>query len=104
MKKIKEIVTKQEIEKLDRVVKDIYNVEYNNNYSAAYNVGYDTVSNFNGVGYANLIRICDNLNDSCEQEAFARFILGKVFNEQQIERLKKELLINRNRYIKILYL
>ena len=102
-KEIKEIVTEKEIERLDRAVKEIYDVVYNNNHSTAYNLNFNTVSNLNGSGYTNLIRICDNLNDDSE-EAFARFILQKVFNEQQIERLKKELSINRNRYIKILYL
>ena len=102
--KIKEIVTEEEIKKLDGVIEEIYSVVYNNNCSTAYNLGFNTVSNLNGSGLVNLIRICDNLNDACEHEEFARFILGKVFNEQQIERLKKELLINRSRYIKILYL
>ena len=102
--KIKAIVTEKEIKELDRVVKNIYNVEYANNYSTAYNLGFATVSNHNGSGYENLIRIIDDLNDGGENEAFARFILQKVFNEKKVEKLKKELEINRNRYISILYL
>ena len=104
MKEIKKIVTEEEVKKLDRVVGEVYNVEYDNNYSVAYNLGFNVVSNLNGSGYINLVRIIDNLNDDSEQEAFARFILEKVFNDSKIERLKKELLTNRNRYISILYL
>ena len=103
-KKIKEMVTEKEIERLDNIVKEIYDVEYANNYSVAYNLGFDTVANLNGSGYINLVRIVDNLNDNDGQEAFARFILQKVLNNEQIEILKKELLENRNRYISILYL
>ena len=102
--KIKEIVSQEEIKKLDRVVGEVYNVEYDNNYSVAYNLGFNVVSNLNGSGYINLVRIIDNLNDDSEQEAFARFILEKAFNDSKIEKLKKELLTNRNRYISILYL
>ena len=102
-KKIEAIVTKKEVKELDRVVEEIYDVEYANNYSVAYNLGFDTVANLNGSGYINLVRIVDDLNDG-EVEAFARFILKKVFNDNKVERLKKELLENRNRYISILYL
>ena len=104
MKEIKKMVTEQEVKKLDSIIEEIYNVDYDNNYSVAYNLGFDVVSNLNGRGYVNLIRIIDNLNDDSEQEEFARFILEKVFNNSKIERLKKELLTNRNNYIKILYL
>ena len=103
-KKIEAIVTEKEIKKLDGVVKEIYDVEYANNYSVAYNLGFDTVANLNGSGYINLVRIVDNLNDGGEDEYFARFILQKVLNNEQIEILKKELSENRNRYIRILYL
>jgi hypothetical protein len=70
----------------------------------AYNLGFDTVANLNGSGYENLVRIVDSLNAGGEDEAFARFILEKVFNDNKVERLKKELEKNRNRYIRILYL
>ena len=70
----------------------------------AYNLGFNTVANQNGSGVANLIIIADSLNDGGEDEAFARFILKKAFNNNKIERLKKELEINRDRYISILYL
>ena len=101
--KIKAIVTEKEVKELDRVVKNIYDVEYANNCSVAYNLGFDTVANLNGSGYINLVRIVDNLNDG-EVEAFARFILKKALNDYKIKMLKEELLINRNRYISILYL
>ena len=104
METIKKIVTEEEISRLDKVVKKIYDVIYDNNHSTAYNLGFDTVSNHNGSGYENLIRIIDDLNDGGENEAFARFILQKVFNDYKIKMLKEELLINRNRYISILYL
>ena len=102
-KKIEAIVTEKEVKELDRVVKNIYDVEYDNNYSVAYNLGFATVANLNGSGYINLVRIVDDLNDG-EVEDFARFILKKVFNDNKVERLKKELLENRDRYISILYL
>ena len=104
MKNIKKIVTEKEIKKLDEAVKKIYNVEYDNNYSTAYNLGFDTVSNLNGSGYKNLILISDSLNDGGEDEAFASFILAKVLSENQVKNLKKELRENRNHYIGILYL
>ena len=104
METIKKIVTEEEISRLDKVVKEIYSVEYDNNYSVAYNLGFDTVANLNGSGYINLIRISDNLNDGGEDEDFARFILAKVFNDTKIEILKEELLKNRDRYITLLYL
>ena len=104
MKNIKKIVTEKEIKKLDEAVKKIYNVEYDNNYSTAYNLGFDTVSNLNGSGYKNLILISDRLNDGGEDEAFASFILAKVLSENQVKNLKKELRENRNHYIGILYL
>ena len=104
MQKIKEIVTEEEMKKLDKVIEEIYNVDYDNNYSVAYNLGFDTVANHNGSGYENLILIVDSLNDGGEDEYFARFILGKVLDNHKIEILKKELNENRNRYIRILYL
>ena len=102
-KKIEAIVTEKEVKELDRVVKNIYNVGYANNHSTALNLGFDTVANLNGSGYINLVRIVDNLNDG-EVEDFARFILKKALNDNKIKMLKEELLINRNRYISILYL
>ena len=103
-KEIKEMVTEQEMKKLDKAVAEIYNVEYDNNHSVAYNLGFDTVSNLNGSGYENLVRIVDSLNDGGEDEYFARFILEKVFNDNKVEILKKELKKNRNHYIRFLYL
>ena len=103
-KKIEAIVTKKEVERLDNVVKEIYDVEYANNNSVAYNLGFDTVANLNGSGYTNLVRIVDNLNDGDGQEAFPIFILKMVFDDHKVSILKKELLENRNRYISILYL
>ena len=104
MEEIKRLVTEEEIKKIDRVIAEIYSIEYDNNYSVAYNLGFDTVANHNGRGYNNLVIVADSLNDSGEDEAFARFILGKVLNDNQIQRLKKELLENRNRYIRFLSL
>ena len=104
MEKIKEMVSQDETDRLAMEVKKIYDVEYDNNYSTAYNIGFDTVANLNGSGYINLIRIVDNLNDADGVEEFARFILSKVLNEDKIVILKKELLENRDRYISILYL
>ena len=104
MEKMKKIVSTEEMKELDRVIEKIYSVEYNNNYSTAYNLGFDTVSNHNGRGYNNLIIVADRLNDGGEDEAFARFILDQVLDNHKIEILKKELENNRNRYVSILYL
>ena len=104
MKTIKEIVTEKELKEIDKVIKEIYEVDYNNNYSTAYNLGFNTVSNQNGNGYKNLVIIADSLNDGGDDEAFARFILAKVLADKQIEALKKELAENRNQYIRFLYL
>ena len=104
MKEIKKIVTEEEMKKIDSVIKKIYSIDYDNNHSIAYNLGFDTVSNHNGKGYNNLVIIADRLNDGGDDEAFARFILGKVLPYDKIEKLKEELAKNRNRYIKILYL
>ena len=104
MKTIKQIVTERELKEIDEIIKGIYEVDYNNNYSTAYNLGFNTVANQNGAGYENLVRIIDSLNDGGEDEYFARFILAKVLSPDKIETLKKELEENRNRYIRILYL
>ena len=104
MDKIKKIVTEEEISRLDKVVEEIYDVEYTDEYSTAYILGFDTVANLNGSGYENLVRIVDNLNYGGEDEYFARFILEKVLNEDKIVILKKELLENRDSYITLLYL
>ena len=104
LEKIREIVTEEEMKKLDRVIEEIYSIEDGSNHSVAYILGFDTVSNLNGRGYKNLILIIDDLNDGGENEAFARFILQKVFNNNKIEILKKELEINRDRYLSVLYL
>ena len=104
MEKIKKMVTEEEMKKLDRVIEEIYSIDYDNNHSVAYNLGFNTLANLNGCGYENLIRIVDNMNDGGEDEYFSRFILGKVLPSDKIERLKKELEINRDRYIRFLYL
>ena len=104
MKKIKAMVTEKEMASIDRVIEEIYSIEYDNNYSVAYNLGFDTVANHNGGGFENLIIIIDRLNDGGEDEAFARYILGEVLPGDKIERLKKELATNRSSYISFLYL
>ena len=104
MKIIKKIVTEKELKEIDEIIKEIYNVDYDNNCSTAYNLGFNTVANQNGSGYINLVRIIDSLNDGGEDEDFARFILAKVLADKQIEALKKELEENRNHYIRFLYL
>ena len=104
MKTIKKIVTEKELKEIDNKIKEIYSVDYDNNYSTAYNLGFNTVANLNGSGYKNLILIIDCLNDGGEIEDFARFILSKALSSEKIEALKKELEENRNHYIRFLYL
>ena len=95
LRKIKEIVTEDEMARIDRVIEEIYSIEYNNSYSTAYNLGFNTVANLNGCGYENLIRIIDNLNYGGEDEDFARFILSKGgLPGDKIEALALELLKN----------
>ena len=43
MKIIKNIVTEKEVKALDENIKQIYNVDYDNNYSTAYNLGFNTL-------------------------------------------------------------
>ena len=104
MEKIKKIVTEKELKEVEKIVKEIYSADYDNNYSTAYNLGFNTVANLNGSGYTNLIRIIDCLNDGGEIEDFARFILGKALPSDKIEALKKELGENRNQYVRFLCL
>ena len=104
MEKIKAMVSQEEIVRLDMEVKKIYDVEYDNNYSTAFNLGFGTVANLNCSGFINLIRIVDNLNGVAGEAEFAEYVLKKVFDENKIKELKKELLENRSRYISILYL
>ena len=82
MKKIMKMVTEKELKEIDEIIKEIYTVDYNNNYSTAYNLGFSTVANQNGSGYLNLVRIIDSLNDGEDDEAFARFILSKVLSPE----------------------
>ena len=102
--KIKEIVTEEEMKRIDRVIEEIYSIDDQSNNSVAFQLGFNTVSNHNGNGYKNLVIIADSLNYGGEDEAFARFILGKALPSDKIEALKKELGENRNQYIRFLYL
>ena len=89
LKKIKEMVTAEELKKLDRVIEEIYSIDDQSNNSVAFQLGFDTVSNLNGTGYDNLVIIVNRLNDGGEDEAFARFILNQVLPGDKIEALKK---------------
>ena len=104
LKQIKKIVTEKEMERIDRVLEQIYSIDDGSNHSVAFQLGFNTVANCNGKGYNNLVLIADSLNDGGEIEDFARFILAKVLTESKIETLKKELEENRNHYIRFLYL
>ena len=53
--------------------------------------------------YENLVLIADDLNYGGEEEAFARFILGKALKRKQIEALALELLKNESNYKSILW-
>ena len=103
MEKIKEIVTTEEIKKLDRVIKEIYSIDDGSNHSVAFQLGFNTLSNHNGKGYNNLVIIVDSINYGGEDEAFARFILGKVLTSSKIEALALELLNNVTDYKSILW-
>ena len=89
LRKIKEIVTEEEMARIDRVIEEIYSIDDQSNNSVAFQLGFDTVANHNGSGYANLVIIVDSLNYGGEDENFARFILEKVLAGDKIEALKK---------------
>ena len=55
LKKIKEIVTEEEMKKLDRVLEQIYSTDDGSNHSVAFQLGFNTLSNHNGTGYNNLV-------------------------------------------------
>ena len=104
LKKIKEIVTKEEMLKIDRVLEQIYSIDDGSNHSVAFQLGFDTLSNHNGNGYENLVIIADRLNHGGEDTAFARFILCKAIDGEKIEALALELLKNVTNYKSILWL
>ena len=87
LKKIKELVSTEELKKLDRVIEEIYSIDDGSNHSVAFQWGFGTVLNYNGTAYNNLVIIANGLNSGGEDEAFARFILGKVLTGEKIEAL-----------------
>ena len=103
LQKIKEIVTEEEMKRIDRVIEEIYSIDDQSNNWVAFQLGFNTVSNHNGNGYKNLVLIADSLNYGGEDEAFARFILSKVLDDKQIEALALELLENVTNYKSILW-
>ena len=103
LKKIKELVSTEELKKLDRVIEEIYSIDDGSNHSVAFQLGFDTVANHNGSGYANLVIIVNSINDGGEDEDFARFILNQVIPGDKIEALALELLKNETSYKSILW-
>ena len=84
LEKIKEIVTQDEMSEIDRVLEEIYSIDdQSNNNWVAFQLGFNTVVNYNGTGYKNLVLIADSLNTGGEDEKFARFILSKVLDGKQ---------------------
>ena len=104
LRKIKEIVTEDEMARIDRVIEEIYSIIVDgSNHSVAFQLGFDTVANHNGSGYANLVIIVNSINDGGEDEDFARFILNQVLPGDKIEALALELLKNETSYKSILW-
>ena len=103
LRKIKEIVTEDEMARIDRVIEEIYSIDDGSNHSVAFQLGFDTVANHNGSGYANLVIIVNSINDGGEDEDFARFILNQVLPGDKIEALALELLKNETNYKSILW-
>ena len=103
MKKIKAIVTPEEMERINRVLEEIYSIDDGSNHSVAFQLGFNTLSNLNGNGYNNLVLIADNLNYGGEEAAFSRYILGKALSSDKIEALMQELLKNEANYKSILW-
>ena len=103
LKRIKAIVSQEEMARIDRVIEEIYSIDDDSNTSVAFQWGFNTVSNLNGTGYNNLVIIVNSLNHGGEDEYFARFILGKVLRDNKIEALALELLENETNYKSILW-
>ncbi len=103
LQKIKAIVSEKEMSEIDRVIEEIYSIDDQSNNSVAFQLGFNTVANYNGTGYKNLVLIADSLNYGGADEAFARFILSKVLDDKQIEALALELLKNVTNYKSILW-
>ena len=103
LRKIKEIVTEDEMARIDRVIEEIYSIDDQSNNSVAFQLGFDTVANHNGSGYANLVIIVNSINYGGEDEDFARFILNQVIPGDKIEALALELLKNETNYKSILW-
>ena len=103
LRKIKEIVTEDEMARIDRVIEEIYSIDDGSNHSVAFQLGFDTVANHNGSGYANLVIIVNDINYGGEDEAFARFILNQELPGDKIEALALELLKNETNYKSILW-
>ena len=103
LRKIQELVSQDEMNRIDRVIEEIYSIDDGSNNSVAFQLGFDTEANLNGSGYNNLVLIVDCVNYGGEIEAFARFILGKVLTKNQIEALALELLKNETNYRSILW-
>ena len=103
LRKIKEIVTEDEMARIDRVIEEIYSIDDGSNHSVAFQLGFDTVANHNGSGYANLVIIVNSINYGGEDEDFARFILNQVLPGDKIEALALELLKNETNYKSILW-
>ena len=103
LKRIKEIVTEKEMERIDRVIEKIYSIDDGGGTSVAFQLGFDTVANHNGTGYNNLVIIVNSLNYGGEDEDFARFILNQVLPGDKIEALAIELLKNETSYKSILW-
>ena len=103
LKKIKAIVSAEEMARIDKAIEEIYSIDNGSNNSRAYQLGFNTLSNCNGRGYENLVLIADNLNYGGEDEAFARFILGKVLPSDKIEALALEVLKNERNYKSMLW-
>lgn len=103
LKRIKEIVSQDEMSRIDRVIEEIYSIDDGSNTSVAFQLGFDTVANHNGTGYNNLVIIVNRINDGGEDEDFARFILNQVLPGDKIEALALELLENETIYKSILW-
>ena len=103
LKRIKAIVSQDEMSRIDRVIEEIYSIDDGSGCSVAFQLGFDTVANHNGNGYNNLVIIVNSINYGGEDEDFARFILRKVLPYDKIEALALELLENETSYKSILW-
>ena len=110
MNRMKKIVTKKEIKKINLMMEELnlfacdYNLENNCNYSLGHLLGFDAVGNPGANGLDTIIILADTAKyQNYGEGEFALFLLEKIFSSSKIEELINEVSNNRHLYLKTLY-